>query len=923
MFVSANARILVLLSLFLAGCAGEISDAQHIENAREYLASGDNSAAVIELKGALQVNSDNAEARLLLGSLYLSLGGYADATKELGRAEELGANGDEVLPLLAQALLAQNELDALGEIDVDRLTDNSARGIVLAAQGQGGLRRGDAGAASLLIDKAVAESPRGVYPAYSLAVLLVAQSEGDFTPVRQQLQRVFELDSDYAPAWSLLGDIELRDMQIGAAEQAFTRAVDGSVVNFEERYKLGLIHIQQEDFEKARKDVIALVKQQPEHPATQYLQGRVNYQDGNYFDAIGNFEAASQYEDRFPTSLFYLAVAQAREGNLIQANASASRYLAPEPSSVPGRKLLATIRLEVGDAVSAEELARPLIESDDEDVDALNIVATALLAQGKTEEGTALLARIVELQPDSAEAISRFGAGLLVSGETSRGIEQIETALDLDPQLQASELLLISAHLRQANFDAALEAIDAFEQKYPEGTAPENLRGSVYLKSGNIEAAEEAFARALKVSPEDPAANHNLALLALKSGDVERARGFYDNVLLADADHLESLLNLAALSERAQDYSSMVGYLERAISAHPQDIRPRIFLARYYLVHRQFDKVPLVLSELDASARRHPDVVNLEGLTQLESGQYAAAKDSFIKLIALRPDASQPHYHLAMAYRGLGDTSRMTVEFEKAIEISPAYVNPRIDFARAMLEVRDMDAVLTQLEYLRKLAPSNPEVIQLDAIRARFDGDQEEALRLSEMAFEISPSARNLLILSRQLLAMGRRDQSSELLESWVEQHPADLLARQELTGFYESIGDHAQAVAQYKLILVHDSDNVTALNNLAWNLRETDPEQALEYADRAVAIDPDSYSALDTLAVIQYNRKQYDEAQRMIEKALRQDASNPEMRYHSAMISAAAGHRDTALAILTALLEEKAEFPAREEAMLLQEKLQ
>lgn len=922
MIASVRGVLPVLLTCLLLGCAGDISDAEHVEKARQYLAAGDNNAAVIELKNALRQNSENPQARLLLGKLHFEVGAYADAVKELDKAAEFGASDADVLPVLSQALLGQNELDTLNLLAADSLPPE-ARGRVLASQAWGKLRSGDVAAAALLIEQSAQDNPEDVYVLFVQARLLAAQSRGDFTLTREQLQRVFQLDPDYAPAWSLLGDIELNSQDLEAAERAFQRVVSASENNFDERYKLGLIHLQMEKFDEAREDAVALEKRLPGHPAPQYLLGIVNYQGGNLSEAVTNFYAASQYEDQYPLSLFYLGVIQSREGDLAQAETNAARFLAPEPDNVPGRKLLATIKLQTGDAAEAERLVRSIVESNGADVGALNILATALLAQGKTEEGTKLLVRVVELQPDSAMAQSRLAAGLLSSGEVEGGLERIETALVLDPQLQQADYLLISAHLGQQNYEAALEAIDEFEEKNPESAGADNMRGGVYLKAGKKEEAEKSFSRVLDSSPGDPDANHNLALLALQANDVELASSYYQNVLEYDENHLVSLLNLASLNKQESDYEAMIDYLDRAIAAHPNDVRPRIFLARHYLTLRQFDKVPLVLGQLDETGRLNPDVLNVEGLTQLESGQYFEAQETFSRLIELRPDAPQPHYHLGLAYRGLGDNKQMITEFQEAIKISPEYLNPRIELTRALLYSRDRDAAVAQLAYLQKIAPGHPEVLQLDAVRAGFDGDQAEALRLSQLVFDKAPSTRNLLVLSRQNWMMGQREASQHLLESWVDQHPGDISVRSELASVYESFGKKQQAIAQYKALLQEDGDNVLALNNLAWELRNTDPVLALSYAEQAVKNSPENAAAIDTLAVVQFKNDDNDRAQRTIARALKVDPDNPAFLYHSAMIMASKGDSDRAIITLKAVLAEEREFAEREDAEQLLAQLQ
>ena len=82
-----------LLSVLLALTALSPLPRRHdvgLDKARDSFAKGDIKAAGIELKNALQKDPGNAEARLLLGELYLKLGNGLAAEKEFRRAQELG-----------------------------------------------------------------------------------------------------------------------------------------------------------------------------------------------------------------------------------------------------------------------------------------------------------------------------------------------------------------------------------------------------------------------------------------------------------------------------------------------------------------------------------------------------------------------------------------------------------------------------------------------------------------------------------------------------------------------------------------------------------------------------------------------------------------------------------------------------------------
>src|SRR5690349_6096771 len=84
----------------VAGCADE-SAPELIQSARQFIARNDRSAAVIQLKSALQKAPDLSEARFLLGSVLLDGGDVFDADVELRKALALKHPPALVVPVLA------------------------------------------------------------------------------------------------------------------------------------------------------------------------------------------------------------------------------------------------------------------------------------------------------------------------------------------------------------------------------------------------------------------------------------------------------------------------------------------------------------------------------------------------------------------------------------------------------------------------------------------------------------------------------------------------------------------------------------------------------------------------------------------------------------------------------------------------------
>ena len=149
---------------------------------------------------------------------------------------------------------------------------------------------------------------------------------------------------------------------------------------------------------------------------------------------------------------------------------------------------------------------------------------------------------------------------------------------------------------------------------------------------------------------------------------------------------------------------------------------------------------------------------------------------------------------------------------------------------------------------------------------------------------------------------------------AWLDEQPDDVVAREKLAEVYMRESSLEDAVTQYRIILKRIPAHVAALNNLAVLLTEDDPENAIEYAEKALRFSGGASAVLDTLAMAQLKNQQVVEAKRSIERALSLSPDNANMQFHQAQIMYASGDRLDAIAALEKLLATTAEFPQRQE---------
>jgi len=98
------------------------------------------------------------------------------------------------------------------------------------------------------------------------------------------------------------------------------------------------------------------------------------------------------------------------------------------------------------------------------------------------------------------------------------------------------------------------------------------------------------------------------------------------------------------------------------------------------------------------------------------------------------------------------------------------------------------------------------------------------------------------------LVSAGKAAEATALANKWAKAHADDATIPLLLAQQSQQRNDLDAAVAGYRRVLQIDSDNIIALNNLAWILSERKDPKGVEYAEEAHRLSPFNPNVLDTL---------------------------------------------------------------------------
>jgi cellulose synthase operon protein C len=892
-----NMRILlVALVLMFAGCGLGMSAEQRVEKAREYLAADNYSAAIIELKNALQEDPVNLDARLLLADASMRAGDFDSASKEYQRAVDLGTDLDPIrLPFAETLIRIGNAPRALEVADPDKIpAEHRARvywirGLALIPEGQ----YRQAGEA---FD--IAATDPAMHHAAQLGRVRLAFAENDLETAGQLLEAQREAGAEDSEYWELVGFRQVRAGDPKGAAESLKLAIQHADDAFGGRRfilraSLAEAYLSDGNVEEARKIAERLHRDARQHPLPNYLMSRVEYQSGNYQQSLAFAQSLLSIQPGSPIGNMLAGAASLALGQPVQAEGYLGRAVEADPQNVAARKLLAQTRLGMDAPRDALAALQPVVGMDAE-VTAL--AGAASMRAGDTESAIELFRRELAENPDNDEIRTQLAISLMVAGRNDEALAQMGMLKDLDDagQLRA-DLITVALHLQSGDPAAAASAAEAAAARRPGDARIRNSFGAMYLAGQRLDEAQRWFEQALAAEPGNAVAQFNLGRLAGNAGRLDEAEAYFKGALQAEPGNVAAKTALAQLAWTSGRRMEAVRTLEELRAADPLAVPPRRLLAQYLQAGGERERALQVAREAAAASPRNVDAINTVGQMLLDSNQGEEALRAFDRALEIAPATPRLLQNRARAHAQLGDLDAARTELRNALAVDPEFVPARLALVDIERRTGRLDAAAEALHLAKEGSdPDDPAVAVIEGELMLARRDYPAAIAAFEIAVGAGVGGRAVVGLFQAKLQHGE-EAPGRVLEDALVRNPEDTLVRLLAADHALSTGNHTVAIGHYEYLLRRQPDNPAMMNNLAWLYNRVGDPRAQAVAERALELQPDSPFIMDTLGWILHQKGDNRRALELIREAARIAPEVPEIRYHHAVLLAETGDAEGA----------------------------
>ncbi|HEY7170887.1 MAG TPA: tetratricopeptide repeat protein [Vicinamibacterales bacterium] len=589
----------------------------------------------------------------------------------------------------------------------------------------------------------------------------------------------------------------------------------------------------------------------------QFLRAHLLEDGDDTEGAIAAYKKALAADPRGADIAADLADLYLRENRAGDARNSAEQAIKIDPNNREGHRVLGTLYASMasdgqgrgGRAAQTENLnnavlhlekaIEPPIVSPDANVRAM--LARLYIATDKYDKAIALLSDLVKQEPGWQDGPTLLVQAYSAAGRSADAVKWLEEAAEDNPQLFGT---LAELYGRQRRWS---EAVTAYEQALRDAT-PRTANG---LRVG--------LATALLASG--------------KPAELTRARDVLRQAVSGNRVDERALALLSQAERRTGDYQAAESTARRLITQNARNARGYVALAEALEEQRRFQPIVETLA---------PAATTFRGST-----------DTAFALAMLLP-------HLGFAYQELAQYDKAIATFEELSKLAPEDTSVTGYLVQAHIAAKSYAQAAEIAHTARTKNPGDIRLARLEAQALRKGGKVDQGLAiLEDLARKRSNDPTSYIALAQGYADASRGSQAIKVLQEAQAKFPDESSITFELASVLEKQKKFGEAEAVFRQLIAKDPENAAALNYLGYMLAERGERltESVDFLKRALAIEPNNGSFLDSIGWAYYKDGKLDLAFENLKLAADQLPANSVVQDHYGDVLSKMGRWEDAIA--------------------------
>lgn len=888
--------LILILALIIFACSDKSSD-DHIAAAKTYITQKNYNAASIELKNAIKQTPELAEARFLLGKVYLQLRQYENAEKEFNRALKYNYPANEVVPLLSKSYQRTGANNALIKLSHKQKGLTTAQATQVAFyKVQAFVRLNQENKAKKLIKEVKSFKTNSPFKALILVYSLLLDNElnKNNKTAMLQLDNILAKHPQQADALKLKANMLLSEKNVVQATEIYRQYVNYYPDDIEAAFIFARLLTDANKSAEAEPIIDKLLAINSKNMLLNQLKGLARFTAKDYKNALIFTEKAIQENPNDTASRLVAGISAYMEKNYLVANQHLSFIADKLPPSHEALRLLAASQLQLGLTLDANDTLTKFDHITSKDSSLFSSVGLALVESGEVVKAKQILKqapKIDKAQQANAQELARLGLLKLSLNDVS-GVINLENALkqaqsnaknddesaDKNSADKASKVIpiqqtLATAYLSSGQFDKALALAKHWKEEKTNNSQAYFIASLAYIKQGKTAQAKAELEQLAKLEPQNVKAKMALLSLNARKNTAKENTATLNNILKINPDYVPALMQLYALAKQQGNskaaIQNVLQRIKQRIKSAPNNIALQITLAKIYLNEQNYNQATDILAAVKVQNEQPAPFWAMLGQSYVQQKHYQKAKNLYQEWLK-----KQPNNRTAM----LGNIVAMDAEgkFKQALTLTQKYLarrgeDPQILLLQSYLLVMNNQFEQAQQSYdklpkaLLELPFSKGVLGQLQL----HNNENTKALNNLQIAYQATPNSRNARLIMITFYRLKQQTQGQNFLSAHVQKHPQDQASLMQLAN-EQLQQDTASAMTSYKTAVKLNPNNGVAQNNLAFlYMQQGKLDLALQHAENALKIMPNDENVLDTLGQIYLLKNDNKNALNYLNKAV------------------------------------------------------
>ena len=693
---------------------------------------------------ALGRDSDNYEALLLRGRMYLAEGQGDKAVAEMDRMSSVYDHSAAVMYYLALAHLAANDA-VKASADLNKalfLQPNYPEATMLLARLN--LQKGDTASAIASLNDLTRRQPQ-MLEAYLLlaSAYQTQQNPQQALAVYNKMEQLFPKD---AQAPFMAGLILTQQNRSAEARKSFEKALELSPHSLLAIQELVNLDVAENQFTPALQRISKELDPVTSGVGTQLLSAKVHMARARYL-------STKDVKDGTPPKLDLPAV----QDDCHQAEAELLDAVKKEPELPMCYLMLAQLYTATGKQQAALDELKGFV-SKTNNVAAYLQIGMIYEAQTNYPAARDTYEKLLTINPNFIPALNNLA--YLYSehlGDVDKAYSLAEKCRQLAPADPSIGDTLGWILYKKGDYTHALSLESESAGKIQGQPEIQLHLGLVQYMVGDENAARTALQQAVNASVDFPGkdeARHCLVILAIdpKTADA-KTRADLEKRLQDEPNDSIAAIRLASIYERDGSLDKAAKIYEQTLKQNPQNAQMMGHLAALYVALNQSEKAMDLDKEAHKLAPNDPAISCMLGRLVFQSGDYNWAASLLQDAAPKLPNQPDVQYDLAWSYYSVGRANDAEKTMQSA---TPGLSGARLGDAKLFLAMGDATknptpAAAAEATQILSTNANYVPALMVSAVQAEKQGKPDDAKNFYEKALArypaFVPAGRNLVIL--------------------------------------------------------------------------------------------------------------------------------------------------------------------------------